>query len=107
MILITVPLALNATTGVSVWTSNLSLVSKIVITVILAVKLVIYFNTVLMDASDRKRSVGLIACVVANILLTVFFVWNAVWNVVISIVILIILAIIWGSVSGFTFKKED
>ena len=107
MVLTTIPLALNALTCVTVWMSSLPLVGKIAITVILIAKLITYFCTALMDASDRARSFGLVACILANALLVAFFVWKAVWYAILPCVVLIILAIVWGSISGFTFKKED
>lgn len=107
MVLTTIPLALNALTCVTVWMSDLPIVSKIVITVILIAKFSTYFYTALMDASDRVRSFGLVACIVVNALLVAFFAWKATWHAVPSSVILIVLALVWGSISGFTFKKED
>lgn len=107
MVLTVIPLALNVLTGVAVWMSDLSLVAKIVITVILVAKFGTYFYTALMDGADRQRSFGLIACVVANLLLVAFFVWKAVWTAIPGCAILVILAIVWGGISGFSFKKED
>lgn len=107
MVLTVIPLALNVLTGVAVWLSDLSLVSKIVITVILATKFGTYFYTALVDGDDRQRSIGLVACVVVNMLLVAFFVWKAVWTAIAGCAILAILAIVWGSISGFSFKKED
>jgi len=107
MVLTVIPLALNVLTGVAVWMSNLSLVAKIVITVILVAKFGTYFYTALMDGGDRQRSFGLIACVVANLLLVAFFVWKAVWTAIPGCAVLAILAIVWGGISGFSFKKED
>ena len=107
MVLTTIPLALNALACVTVWISNLPLVGKIVITVILIAKFSTYFCTALMDASDRVRSFGLVSCIVANALLVAFFVWKAIWYAIFPCVVLIVLAIVWGSISGFTFKKED
>lgn len=107
MVLTVIPMALNALTCVVVWMSDLPLVSKIIITLILVAKFSTYFCTALMDASDRARSFGLVACIVANALLVAFFVWKAIWFAILPCVSLIILAVVWGSISGFTFKKED
>jgi len=107
MVLTTIPLALNALACVTVWMSDLPVIGKIVITVILVAKFSTYFYTALMDSSDRARSFGLISCIVANALLVAFFVWKAIWYAILPCVVLIILAIVWGSISGFTFKKED
>lgn len=107
MVLTVIPLALNVLTGVTVWMSDLSLVAKIVITVILVAKFGTYFYTALMDGNDRQRSIGLVACVVVNMLLVAFFVWEAVWTAIPGCAILAVLAIVWGGISGFSFKKED
>lgn len=107
MVLTIIPLALNALAGVTVWMSNLPLTGKIVITVILIAKFSTYFYTALMDSSDRARSFGLVTCILVNALLVAFFVWKAIWYAILPCVVLIILAIVWGSISGFTFKKED
>lgn len=107
MVLTVIPLALNVLTGVAVWMSNLSLVAKTIITVILVAKFGTYFYTVLMDGDDRQRSIGLVACVAVNVLLVTFFVCQAVWTAIAGCAILAILAIVWGSISGFSFKKED
>lgn len=87
--------------------SDLSLVAKIVTTVILIAKFGTYFYTALMDGDDRQRSIGLLICVAINVLLVAFFAWKAVWTAIAGCAILAILAIVWGSISGFSFKKED
>lgn len=107
MVLTTIPLALNALACVTVWMSNLPVIGKIVITVILIAKFATYFCTALMDSSDRARSFGLVSCIIANALLIAFFIWKTVWFAIAPCAMLIILAIVWGSISGFTFKKED
>lgn len=68
MVLTTIPLALNALACVTVWMSNLPVIGKIVITVILIAKFATYFCTALMDSSDRARSFGLVSCIIANAL---------------------------------------
>lgn len=107
MVLTVIPLALNILTGIAVWMSELSLFAKIIITIILVAKFGTYFYTALMDATDRKKSFGLVACATVNILLVAFFVWKAVWTAIAGCAILAILAIVWGGISGFSFKKED
>lgn len=107
MVLTVIPMALNALACATVWMSELSLLSKIIITVVLVAKFATYFVTALMDSSDRGRSFGLAACIAANAFLVGFFVWKAIWYAILPCVVLIILAIVWGSISGFTFKKED
>lgn len=107
MVLTVIPLALNVLTGFAVWMSDLSLVAKIVITVILVAKFGTYFYTALMDGDDRQRSIGLVACATVNVLLVAFFAWKAVWTAIPGCAILAVLAIVWGGISGFSFKKED
>ena len=107
MVFTVIPMALNALTCVAVWMGELSSLSKIIITVVFAVKFAICFVTALMDYPDRARSFGFAACIAANALLVGFFVWKAIWYAILPCVVLIILAIVWGSISGFTFKKED
>lgn len=107
MVLTIIPLALNALTCVTVWMSNLSMLAKIIITIILVAKFGTYFYTALMDSSDYVKAFGLVTCVIVNVLLAVFFVWKAVWFAIPGCAILTILAIVWGSISGFSFKKED
>ncbi len=107
MVLTVIPLALNALTGVTVWISDLSLAAKIIITIILVAKFGTYFYTALMDATDRTKSIGLVTCAAANVLLIAYFVWKAVWTAIPSCAILAVLAIVWGGISGFSFKKED
>ncbi len=107
MILTVLPMSLNLITGVALWMSDLSLLPKIIITIILVAKFALYFYTALMAGSDRAKSFGLITCVAANIALVVYFVVNAVWNAILGCAALAILALVWGGISGFTFKKED
>lgn len=107
MVLTVIPMALNVLTGVAVWMSDLSLLAKIIITIILVAKFGTYFYTALIDATDRKRSIGLVGCAVANVLLVAFFVWKAIWTAIPGCAILAVLAIVWGGISGFSFKKED
>lgn len=107
MTLTVIPMALNVLTGIAVWMSELSLAAKIVITIILVAKFGTYFYTALMDATDRKKSIGLVTCAAVNVLLVAFFVWKSVWTAIPGCAILAILAVVWGSISGFSFKKED
>lgn len=107
MVLTVIPLALNVLTGITLWMSDLSLAAKIVITIILVAKFGTYFYTALMDATDRTKSIGLVTCAAANMLLTAYFVWKATWTAIPGCAILAVLAIVWGGISGFTFKKED
>lgn len=107
MVLTIIPLALNALTCITVWMSNLSVLAKIIITIILVAKFGTYFYIALMDSSECVKSFGLIACAIVNVLLAVFFVWKTAWLAIPGCAILTILAIVWGSISGFSFKKED
>lgn len=107
MVLTVIPLFLNMLTGVAVWMSDLSLAAKIVITVILIAKFGVYFYTALMDDNDRHRSIGFVTCAAVNVLLIAFFVWKAVWTAIAGCVLLAVLAIVRGSISRFSFKKEE
>lgn len=106
MVLTAIPLALNLLTGIAVWTSELSWVIKVVITIILAAKVGIYFYMGLMEASGRAKTIGLIVSVFTNVLLVAFFIWKAVWTAISGCALLAILAIIWGSLSRSSFDED-
>ncbi len=107
MVLTVIPMALNVVIGVTLWLSDISLLPQIIITVILAAKYFFYLYTALLAGSGRVKSIGLLVCVAGNIVLIGYFVFAAVWNAIPGCAVLTILAIVWGSISGFTFKKED
>lgn len=107
MVLILLPLSLNILTGIAVWAGGLPLLPKLVLTAILVVKFGGYFYTVIIDAADHSRFVGLVTCAVLNVLLICYFAWKAIWIAIPGCAVLAVLAIAWGAISGFSFKKED
>ncbi len=58
MPLTVIPLAINIMIGGAIWISELSTVTKVIITVILVAKFFTYFYSALMADSDLVRNIG-------------------------------------------------
>lgn len=107
MVLTVIPMALNVAIGVALWMSKLSLLPKILITIVFAAKFALYLYAALMAESERVTSIGLVTCTFVNVVFSVYFALASVWCAIPGCAILAILALVWGRKTGFSFKKED
>ena len=105
----TVSMALNTAAGVAVWLSDISLTAKIVITVLLVAKCVLFFYSAWMSESERFQKVGVSLCIVANVALIAYGFLYAAYHIVATVAIMLIVLLVWSfaAVFDFTFKKHE
>lgn len=95
MPLTVIPLVINIMIGGAIWISELSILTKVIITVLLVVKFLTYFYSVLMADSDLVRNVGLIVCGLLNLGGIVFTAIQEIWTATIPFATLLVILIVW------------
>lgn len=102
-----IPMAINFLTGFMLWQSDVSLMAKIIITVLIVLKFAAFFYSALMAEPGVIRYIGLSACAAVNIGLIIYGIANSIWTVVIGLATTLILLIIWTLPAVFSFGKKD
>lgn len=95
MPLTVIPLVINIMIGGAIWISELSILTKVIITMLLVVKFLTYFYSVLMADSDLVRNVGLIVCGLLNLGGIVFTAIQEIWTATIPFATLLVILIVW------------
>lgn len=105
----TIPLALNAGAGVAVWISDISLPAKIVLTVLLVAKCILFFYSAWMSDSERFQKFGVTLCIIANAGLIIYGLISAAYHISITVAIMLIVLLVWSFavVYDFSFKKKE
>lgn len=106
MPLTVIPLVINIMIGGAIWISELSILTKVIITVLLVVKFLTYFYSVLMADSDLVRNVGLIVCGLLNLGGIVFTAIQEIWTVTIPFATLLVILIVWRVMPTIDFSRK-
>ena len=106
MPLTVIPLVINIMIGGAIWISELSILTKVIITVLLVVKFLTYFYSVLMADSDLVRNVGLIVCGLLNLGGIVFTAIQGIWTATISFATLLVILIVWRVMPTIDFSRK-
>ena len=105
----TVSPALNAASIVAVWMSEMSTTAKIILTVLLVAKCVLFYYSAWMSERERFRKIGVSLCIIANVALIAYSFLVAAYHVVVTVAVTLIVLLIWSSatVYDFTFRKRE
>lgn len=106
MPLTVIPLVINIMIGGAIWISELSILTKVIITVLLVVKFLTYFYSVLMADSDLVRNVGLIVCGLLNLGGIVFTAIQGIWTATIPFATLLVILIVWRVMPTIDFSRK-
>lgn len=107
MPLTVIPLVINIMIGGAIWISELSILTKVIITVLLVVKFLTYFYSVLMADTDLVHNVGLIVCGLLNLGGIVFTAIQEIWTATIPFATLLVLLIVWRVLPAIDFSRKD
>lgn len=105
----TVSPVLNAASIVAVWMSEMSTTAKIILTVLLVVKCVLFYYSAWMPESERFRRIGVSLCIIANVALITYSFLVAAYHVVVTVAVTLIVLLIWSfaTVYDFIFLKRE
>ena len=105
----TVSPALNATSIAAVWMSEISTMAKIVLTVLLVAKCVLFYYSAWMSESERFEKIGVSLCVIANIALIAYGFWSTAYYFVITVVVTLIVLLLWSfaTIYDLPFHKRE
>ena len=105
----TVSIALNTASVVAVWMSEISTTAKIILTVLLVAKCILFYYSAWMSESERFQKVGVSLCIFANVALIAYGFWVAAYHIVVTVAVMLIVLLIWSfaTVYDFTFKKQE
>jgi len=105
----TASLAVNFTVGWSVWTSQLPLIAKSVLTAVLIGKYILFCCSVWVDAKDRTRKCEIAICVALNAFVAGYALYNHELLTAISAGTLLTVLLIWAfaCVFNFTFRAKQ
>lgn len=106
MPLTVIPLVINIMIGGAIWISELSILTKVIITMLLVVKFLTYFYSVLMADSDIVRNVGLIVCGLLNLGGIVFTAIQEIWTATIPFATLLVILIVWRVMPTIDFFRK-
>ncbi len=102
-----IPMAINLMTGFMLWQSELSLIAKIVITILIVLKYASFFYAALIAEPDVPRYVGLSFCAAINIGLIIYNIVVSQWFVLTGIAMCLILLCVWSFAAVFSFEKKE
>lgn len=105
----TASLAVNFTVGWFVWTSQLPLIAKSILTAVLIGKYILFCRSVWVDAEDRTRKCEIAICIILNTLVAGYALYNHELLVAISAGALLTVLLIWAfaRVYNFTFRVKQ
>lgn len=106
MPLTVIPLVINIMIGGAIWIRELSILTKVIITVLLVVKFLTYFYSVLMADSDLVCNVGLIVCGLLNLGGIVFTAIQGIWTATIPFATLLVILIVWRVMPTIDFSRK-
>ena len=106
MPLTVIPLVINIMIGGAIWISELSILTKVIITMLLVVKFLTYFYSVLMADSDLVRNVGLIVCGLLNLGGIIFTAIQGIWTATIPFATLLVILIVWRVMPTIDFSRK-
>ena len=106
MPLTVIPLVINIMIGGAIWISELSILTKVIITMLLVVKFLTYFYSVLMADSDLVCNVGLIVCGLLNLGGIVFTAIQEIWTATIPFATLLVILKHWRVMPTIDFFRK-
>ena len=93
------PILLNSLIVFSLWQSEMAPWLQIAFTVLVIIKLVVWFGVVLANEVGSVRTLGLAACHVLNIIMILHFAANGMMLVIMPCAITLIMLILWSFVT--------
>ena len=99
MIITLLPILLNSLIVFSIWHSETVLWAQIVFTILVLIKLTVWFWVVLGNEVGAVRTVGLTVCYALNLLMILHFAANSVILVLVPCVITFIMLTLWSYVT--------
>ena len=106
MPLTVIPLVINIMIGGAIWIRELSILTKVIITVLLVVKFLTYFYSVLMADTDLVHNVGLIGCGLLKLGGIVFTAIQEIWTATIPFATLLVILIVWRVMPTIDFSRK-
>lgn len=106
MPLTVLPLAINFVIGGAIWMSELSTPIKVIITVLLIIKFITYFYSVLVAGSDFVCTIGLFTCGLFNLGGAIYTVIEGIWTATVPFATLLVLLIVWRALPKIDFSKK-
>ena len=103
----TIPFVFNLLTGIMIWYSNLSTTFKIILTVLVVVKYLLFFYIALITDSDLTKKIGVIIGNTLNATVICIALANGVTTVVISNGVTFCLLFLWYIVTSFSISKRE
>lgn len=105
----TTSMALNVAVGFAVWMSDVSLPAKIIITLILIGKCVLFFCSVWMGDSESTRKIGAAICILLNVALIAYGFVCKEYFIVGTTAIMLVMLVVWSCavVFDFSFKIKE
>ncbi len=104
----TIAMALNIAIGASAWLSDISLMAKIIITVVAVVKFSLFFYTAWMsDGNDRIRKIGMAILVVLNIGIIAYSLFSCTYPITLTVSGTLIMLLIWAFATVFDFSSKS
>lgn len=95
MPLTVIPFVINIMIGIAIWSAELSIAIKVVLTVFLTLKFATYFYSVLMTDSNLVRNIGLCVCGLLNLGGIIYSTVQEMWTATVLFIMLLALLIIW------------
>ena len=97
----TIALALNVAIGVTAWQSNLSLMAKIILTILLVAKFALFFYTAWMTPSDTVGKIGAILVSILNVGIGIYTLIQGASFVTVTVAVTLLAFILWACATIF------
>lgn len=101
-----IPFAINIMIGVAIWSGELSIAIKVILTVFLTLKFATYFYSVLMTDSNLVCNIGLCVCGLLNLGGITYSAVQEIWAATVLFVILLALLLIWRMLLLIDFLRK-
>lgn len=100
------PILLNFAIAFSIWQSEMALWLQIVFTILVSVKLIVWFWIVLANEVGYARNIGLAICHVLNILMILHFAANSVMLSLVPCVITLVFLALWSGATVYVPREK-
>lgn len=107
MLISTAALVMNIAIGFSLWRSSLPLPIKIVFTVMLIGKYILFFYSVWMSEDERMRKIGITLCIALNTIIIIYSLLKQEVLLTVSTSILLIFLLIWAFAVVYDFAPKS
>lgn len=103
----TIPLVFNLITGMMIWYSDVPTSAKIILTVLVVAKYLLFFFIALISESDFTKRIGVIVGVALNAAVISIALANSVSIIAVSTGVTLGLLLLWYIVTSFSISKGE